>query len=361
MSSTHRAVAVVGAGLAGLVAATEAIEAGADVLLLERDREPRGATADSAGWIWRYQDLRLARACAPGGDPAVQHAVVEGLDDDLAWLERRGARLEATSTGRAFTCGARVDARRTQAVLLDAIERARPDALRTDTTVESATRLADGRIELRTRRGSGASLGDEPIEVVVVDHVVFAGGGFARDFERIARHAGASSAAREWWVLRAPNAGDGSSMDAAVELGGQLVPAGGECLVRLVPSAGPGDDAVPGREQLVRAGELQADGHVLVDADGREIERSPHDWSGAQAAWALARRSGHGRIELPAQVLGVRLHAGGTVRDVVHAAIADGAQGGRLQGGGAWLAVRAGLTTTRGTLRVDGAGRVLAP
>ncbi len=48
---THVDVAIIGAGAAGLVAALRAREAGAEVLLLERDPLPAGSTALSAGLI----------------------------------------------------------------------------------------------------------------------------------------------------------------------------------------------------------------------------------------------------------------------------------------------------------------------
>jgi fumarate reductase flavoprotein subunit len=44
-------VVIVGAGAAGLVAALAATEAGAEVVVLERDPVPRGSTALSAGLI----------------------------------------------------------------------------------------------------------------------------------------------------------------------------------------------------------------------------------------------------------------------------------------------------------------------
>ena len=44
-------VLIVGAGAAGLIAALRAVEAGAEVVVLERDAVPRGSTALSAGLI----------------------------------------------------------------------------------------------------------------------------------------------------------------------------------------------------------------------------------------------------------------------------------------------------------------------
>ena len=350
-------VAIVGAGLAGLVAACEAADSGAQVVVFERDRDPIGATGASAGWLWRYLDARQARLFAPHGDPQVQAAIVESLDQDVAWLEQVGVRLEARETGRAHTRGVRIDPRRTQRVLVDRLERRDSDAVRCGQQVEAASMLDDGRVRLRVRSQRGAALGDTPRADVDVDAVVFAGGGYARDLARIAQDAAVGDEVRDAWVLRAVHGGDGSSMDAAIGLGAVRMGGDGECLVRLVPGAGA--DARAADSQLVRAGELQVDGHVLVDSTGEPIDAGRHDWSGAMAAWQLARRGGIGRLELPADALRTRLHAGGTVEDAVRAAIADGADGGRLAGGGAWLAVRAGITTTRCTLRVDSRARVL--
>ncbi len=357
--SARPLVAVVGAGLAGLSAACEAIDQGAQVVVFDRDRDPVGATGQSAGWLWRYVDVAAARLFAPTGDPHVQAAIVESLDADLAWLEQLGAVLEVRETGRSHTRGARIDPRRTQRLLLDRLERRDPDCVHAGEQVVGAQRLDSGGVRLRVRVDHGASYGDVPVRDIDVDAVVFAGGGYVRDLVRIARDAGVDDASRNEWVLRAARGGDGSSIDVAAQLGAVQVPAGGECLVRLVPT-GDGAETVSD-QQLVRAGELQVDGHVLVDSAGDEVARERHDWSGAIAAWQLARRGGIGRLELPADALRTRLHAGGTVLDAVRAAIADGADGGRISGGGAWLAVRAGITTTRATLRVDSRARVLVP
>lgn len=354
--AAHRRVAIVGAGLAGLVAAVEAADAGCEVVVLERDPAPGGATAASAGWVWRYRDLGTARTCAPFGDPILQAAIVESLDDDIAWLAERGVPPVAPSTGRELTRGVRIDPAVAIDRLVERLERRQPGALRAECGVLDVRSAGRG-FELVTRRATGAALGDRPVEVVPADAVVFAGGGYAADLDRIAADAAAPAAARAEWVLRAPRAGDGSSLDAALALGALRVPNDGESLVRLVP-AGHG---TPSAIALVRAGELQVDGHRLVAGDDDvEVPSEPHDWSGAQAAWRLARTSGAGRLELPSGALRTRLHAGGTVEDALRAAIADGAEGGRLEGGGAWLAVRAGITTTRCTLRVGPDGSLRA-
>lgn len=354
--AAQRRVAIVGAGLAGLVAAVEASDAGAEVVVLERAAAPGGATAASAGWVWRYRDLATARACAPLGDPLVQAAIVGSLDEDLGWLEARGVASVAPSTGRDLTRGVRIDPAAALDRLAERLERAQPGALQVDAGVLDVRSAGHG-FELVVRRATGAALGDRPVEVVAADAVVFAGGGYAADLDRVATDAAAPAAARAEWVLRAPRAGDGSSLDAALALGALRVPSDGESLVRLVPAG----DGEPSASALVRAGELQVEGHrLVVGNDDLELQAEPHDWSGAQAAWRLARTCGAGRLELPSAALRSRIHAGGTVEEALRAAIADGAEGGRLEGGGAWLAVRAGITTTRCTLRVgpDGSLRV---
>lgn len=356
MSSRPR-VAVVGSGLAGLVAAISAQDAGADVVVFERGGKPGGATRDSAGWTWRYRDLAAARTCAPHGDPIVQAAVVDRLDDDLDWLEARGVALRTRDTGRTLTVGARIDPPQAIAVLVERLDAVDPDALQLRRAVGGARLLVDGGVELRIDRHgpSGAR------EAVVSDRarfdaVVFAGGGYARNLQRIADEAGVADGALHDWVLRSDRGGDGSSIDAALALGALRVPATGECLVRLVPS---GDDTFDSRA-LVRAGELQVPGtsvHAAIDAPA--LEQAPHDWSGAQVAWELARRHGSGTLHLSRAALRTRIHAGGTVEDAVRAAIDAGAAAGRLDEGGIWLAVRAGITGTRCGLRVNGDGRLL--
>ena len=62
-------VVVIGAGAAGLIAALAAREAGADVLVIERDALPRGSTALSAGLI-PAAGTRWQREAGIADDPA---------------------------------------------------------------------------------------------------------------------------------------------------------------------------------------------------------------------------------------------------------------------------------------------------
>jgi glycine/D-amino acid oxidase-like deaminating enzyme len=345
-------VVVVGAGLAGLAAAHAASAAGADVTVLERNDEPGGASRDSAGWIWRYDDLRTARTCAPHADPRVLDAVIRRLDDDLAWLERLGVRRIATGTGRSFTSGVRIDPPQAIEALVGRID---DERLRTRSELRAVRRSPDGAgfvVRIQSQRRPG--LPDAPVEELAADAVVFCGGGYAADFARIAAESGAADDARREWVLRARAAGGGSSLDAACGLGALRVPATGESLVRLVPAL----DELPDPRALTRYGELYLPSTQLLDAAGAPLERAPHDWSGAQAAWTLARTTGLGRLELPPAALRAQVHAG-TVEDIVRTAINAGVDAGRLARGGTWLAVRSGITHTACGVRVDPDGRLL--
>lgn len=100
-------VLVVGAGAAGLVAALRAQEAGAEVIVLERDKLPRGSTALSAGLIpaagTRFQaeagiedspglfirDIMAKAHDEP--DPKAVATVVDAIGPALEWLSDRHA------------------------------------------------------------------------------------------------------------------------------------------------------------------------------------------------------------------------------------------------------------------------------
>jgi fumarate reductase flavoprotein subunit len=98
-------IVIVGAGAAGLVAALKAREAGADVLLVERDPLPRGSTALSAGLVpaagtrWQRaagvedspdlfaQDIVAKAKGEP--DPGLVHLVAREAGPALEWLADR--------------------------------------------------------------------------------------------------------------------------------------------------------------------------------------------------------------------------------------------------------------------------------
>jgi fumarate reductase flavoprotein subunit len=98
-------VLIIGAGAAGLCAALAAHEAGAEVLVVERDRAPRGSTALSAGLVpaagTRFQrELGVAddpaafaadiqRKVHGEADPAIVEVVAHGAGPTVEWLADR--------------------------------------------------------------------------------------------------------------------------------------------------------------------------------------------------------------------------------------------------------------------------------
>ncbi len=105
VTDAHVPVVVVGAGAAGLVAALAAREAGADVLVLERDALPRGSTALSAGLIpaagthWQAA-ARIGDSVGSfaadimakshgAADPVLVQAVAAAAGPALEWLHAR--------------------------------------------------------------------------------------------------------------------------------------------------------------------------------------------------------------------------------------------------------------------------------
>jgi fumarate reductase flavoprotein subunit len=101
----HRPIVIIGAGAAGLCAALSASEAGADVVVLERDPVPAGSTALSAGLI-PAAGTSIQRAMgiddtaqrfaadvhkknAGEADPQMVRAICEGAAVTIEWLAGR--------------------------------------------------------------------------------------------------------------------------------------------------------------------------------------------------------------------------------------------------------------------------------
>lgn len=88
-------VVVLGAGLAGISAATAASEAGARVLVLERAPATGGSAAISGGYVWTATDLDGLGSEDPGEFQRHGHLVVEGYRDAIRWLSGYAAPLTA--------------------------------------------------------------------------------------------------------------------------------------------------------------------------------------------------------------------------------------------------------------------------
>jgi succinate dehydrogenase/fumarate reductase flavoprotein subunit len=88
-------VVVLGAGLAGISAATAATEAGARVLVLERAPTTGGSAAISGGYIWTANDQEGLRHEDSGEFQRHGHLVVDGYGDVTRWLSGYAAPLTA--------------------------------------------------------------------------------------------------------------------------------------------------------------------------------------------------------------------------------------------------------------------------
>src|SRR5919201_6062677 len=95
--------------MAGLCAAARARELGLAPTVLEKGDRPGGSMLLSSGVVWRYRTLDDFRRECPGGEPALQAAVIDRLDDGLAWLESLGAPVLTRETGNPLTVGWRFD------------------------------------------------------------------------------------------------------------------------------------------------------------------------------------------------------------------------------------------------------------
>jgi succinate dehydrogenase/fumarate reductase flavoprotein subunit len=79
-------VVVLGAGLAGMTAATAASEAGATVLVIERAPSTGGSAVISGGYVWTATDQERLRAEDSGEFQHHGHLVVDGYEAVSQWL-----------------------------------------------------------------------------------------------------------------------------------------------------------------------------------------------------------------------------------------------------------------------------------
>jgi succinate dehydrogenase/fumarate reductase flavoprotein subunit len=86
-------VVVVGAGMAGLVAAVRAQELGARVTLLEKGPSPGGSLALSGGTLWCACTVEDLQRLVPRGHPVLGPLLVEDFPDGVAWAKSLGAPL----------------------------------------------------------------------------------------------------------------------------------------------------------------------------------------------------------------------------------------------------------------------------
>ena len=306
---------VAGAGMAGLVAAAEAVARGASVVVHEKGNRPGGSMLLSSGVVWRHRALDdFLREC-PGGSVELQTLVHERLDGDLAWLEGLGARVVTRSTGNPRTSGIRFD---THSL--------------TDTLVG---------------HGGGLRLGDPLRELPANVPVVLATGGFAASRDLV----------REWITpeadalfLRATpwSTGDGLALGRAA---GAAATAGmDEFYGRNMPAP----PARIGEAQFVSLAQLYATQAEVVSPTGERYvaqtwsEIDVVQWTARQPNARATYRVSNSRLGEPVRER--------TIGEMVTAAERAGAPVRRTDGY-VEVEVVAGITTTLGGLAVDASAR----
>jgi succinate dehydrogenase/fumarate reductase flavoprotein subunit len=180
--TTGPRVIVCGAGMAGLVAALSACEAGARVSLLERAPRIGGNMALSAGGIWTFSTLEQVQEWVPGGNLDLQRLVLDSLERSWEWLEEKGVSLSPvySTGGMGLGKGRRLDPRKAGEVLLERILSTGGELI-TDT----------GLVELLVDRDHITGVRAESAGVsrdFASDSVVLATGGFQAGPDLVAEH-----------------------------------------------------------------------------------------------------------------------------------------------------------------------------
>jgi succinate dehydrogenase/fumarate reductase flavoprotein subunit len=267
-----------GGGLAGLVAALQAVELGAQVNLLEKGDRLGGSFNYSSGYVWSYRDMETYRRQAPGGDPVLQKLILDRLEEGLIWLEDRGAPVLSRETNNPLTFGFRLDPERTVAVLAERILKL-GGRISLSTALDGLIQDADGRVSgthavARTGRWTEMS-----------DAVVLASGGFAGDPELVRRHIiGGPGKIR----LRAHPQSTGDGFRAALAAGALESEGLEEFYGRNLPA--PPAEFPP--ERFVEVSQLYGRHAVAINSNGERYADESADWSETALTRATALQPG---------------------------------------------------------------------
>lgn len=202
-------VVVVGAGMAGLIAAIEALHQDAEVLVVEKGPRAGGSMYLSAGIIYTYDSVERAREDVPNGDPELQRLVVERKDDDLEWLSSLGFELRDPTGDVTFGSGKQVDPKPFTEQLVARIEELGGE-VRLETPM---TGLVEKDGEITGVTAEASSEGQYQIDT---DAVVLATGGFQGNETLVEQYI--TDAPENLW-LRANPWSTGDGLEAARDLG----------------------------------------------------------------------------------------------------------------------------------------------
>jgi succinate dehydrogenase/fumarate reductase flavoprotein subunit len=309
---------VAGAGMAGLAAAAEARERGADVLHLEKGDVAGGAMLHSSGVIWRHADWDEFRRECPDGDEVLQRLLFDRLDADLDWLEAKGARVTRPETGNPRTVGRRFDT----ASIVSAL--ARDVRLETPLSAHGDT------------AGGVAAPAGVP--------VVLATGGFAASPELLREHV-----TPEPLLRRTTPWSTGDGLRIGLVAGAGMSAGMGEVYGRAMPAA------PLAHERWIADAQLYARHAEVAGEDGERYEA--RTWSEIDVVqWMAGRPGARAWFTVRPEAMGERTPYG-TVAEQIARAEAAGAAVRRDASGAATVHVAAAVTTTLGGLRIDASGR----
>jgi succinate dehydrogenase/fumarate reductase flavoprotein subunit len=305
---------VAGAGMAGLVAAAQARELGASVVVYEKGDRAGGSMLLSSGVVWCHRSFADFRRDCPRGNPAIQRLVYDNLDEDCEWLERLGARVVERSTGNLLSRGVRFGTRSLTDVL--------------------------------TRRAPDIRLGQPLQELPARTPVVLATGGFPSDRELVRAYITPHS---DELCLRATPWSTGDGLRLGTEAGAAATSGLDEFYGRSMP-------APPAR--VTEAGFVELAQHYARFATVRNAEGEHYaarTWSEIDVVQWIARQPGaRAYHDVDAARLDVQVGRR-TIGEMVAAAERAGAAVER-RADSVTVEVVAGITTTLGGLRVDTAG-----
>jgi succinate dehydrogenase/fumarate reductase flavoprotein subunit len=300
--------------MAGLCAAARLRELGATPLVLEKGDRAGGSMLLSSGVVWRFRSFERYREECAAGDPVLQRAIHERLDEALEWLEGRSPSLER-GTANPLTTGRRFD----------------PRAL-TEALVAAAGRVRLGR----------------PLALEAEPPLVLATGGFG---VRLARERGLPLRAGPW--------SEGDGLEYARARGAALSAGQDEFYGRAMP------DTEVAERDFVQLSQLYGRYATVVDDRGEPVFDGTVSWSENELVQAIASRAGGTAWYVLGESALRETTPYGTVAEAAAAAKAAGGTVLRASelpfdvDGLVAVRVRAAVTHTIGGLRVDAHARVL--